>query len=462
VNLTMNPPNLNRRSVLKIGTMGFVGLNLVDLLRAEASNGVHKSPRAVVNIHLDGGPPHQDMIDLKPLAPAEFRGEFTGIPTNVGGLELCELLPKLASIADKFAFIRSLTGSAGAHDAFQCQSGFNVNDMKSLGGRPALGSVIAKLQGSNTDLSPPFVDLMQGRPLVRDSARPGFLGAAYRPFRPDISHMFQRQLEAGMVNELAKRGENHVIAYTLNQEIGAERLDNRLQLLRRFDSTCKLVDTYGNVEALNGFTQQAVGLLTSGNFARAMDLSQENAATLKKYHLEVSGTASETSDDASAVKKLLLARRLIEAGVRCISLTLSDYDTHGQNFSRMRYLLPVLDQALHAFVTDLEERGMLDQVSIVVWGEFGRTPKINNNAGRDHWPGAGMALLAGGGMRTGQIIGATDKYGMNVVSRPVTYADVLATLYHQLGINPETTTLLDPSGRPQHLTAGGKVIHEVC
>ncbi|HVW38296.1 MAG TPA: DUF1501 domain-containing protein, partial [Pirellulales bacterium] len=159
----------SRRAFLQAGSLGFAGLSLGDLLRAEAAAGVHSSSKAVINIHLDGGPPHLDMIDLKPDAPQEIRGEFRGIETNVGGLQICELLPKLAAVADKFAFVRSLVGSAGAHDAFQCQSGFAAKDLQSLGGRPALGSVVAKLRGSHSDVSPPFVDLMQGRPLVRNS-----------------------------------------------------------------------------------------------------------------------------------------------------------------------------------------------------------------------------------------------------------------------------------------------------
>src|SRR5207249_1208502 len=167
------------------------------------------SAKAIINIHLDGGPPQMDMIDPKPEAPVEIRGEFRPIATKIAGLRVCELMPKVASIADKFAFIRSLVGSAGAHDAFQCQSGFPAKDLQTLGGRPALGSVVAKLRGSPADVAPSFVDLMQGRPLVRNSARPGFLGPSYQPFRPDISKMFARELEEGMKEELAARGADH-------------------------------------------------------------------------------------------------------------------------------------------------------------------------------------------------------------------------------------------------------------
>src|SRR5207244_5715702 len=189
-----------------------------------------------INIHLDGGPPHMDMIDPKPDAPVEIRGDFKPIATRVAGIRLTELMPRVASIADKFAFIRSLVGSAGAHDAFQCQSGFKAADLRSQGGRPALGCVVAKLRGSPRDTAPPFVDLMQGRPLVRNSARPGFLGPTYNPFRPDLSKMFARELEPAMKKELAARGEDHTIRLTLVDGLDAERLHDRTELLAGFDN----------------------------------------------------------------------------------------------------------------------------------------------------------------------------------------------------------------------------------
>jgi hypothetical protein len=452
---------VSRRAFLQAGSLGFAGLTLSDLLRAEAAAGIRSSTKAVINVHLDGGPPHLDMIDLKPDAPREIRGEFEGIETNLAGLQVCELMPKLAATADKFVFIRSLVGSAGAHDAFQCQSGFAAKDLQSLGGRPALGCVVAKLRGSHTDVSPPFVDLMQGRPFVRNSARPGFLGPAYQAFRPDISHLFTRELEPGMKGELARRGDYHAVSFTLNDQLNRSRVDDRLELLRGFDRLRREVDASGMMDAMDDFNRQALGILTSGQFARAMDPSQEDPATLRRYTLELPIDQLGTSDDASAVKKLLLARRLVEGGVRCVSLTLGDYDTHRGNFSRLRFLLPVLDHGLAALVSDLDERGMLDDVSIVVWGEFGRTPRVNNGAGRDHWPATGMALLAGGGMRTGQVLGATDRTGSAVVSRPVHYQDIMATLYHNLRIDPAQTTLIDPAGRPQHLVDQGRPLQEL-
>lgn len=257
-----------RRDVLLAGALAFGGLTLADLLRLEAAAQIGSSEKAILNVHLDGGPPQLDTIDLKPDAPVEIRGEFKPIRTRVAGLHLCELMPKLAGIAEKFAFVRSLVGSAGAHDAFQCQAGFSSRDLQSLGGRPALGSVVAKLHGKPSDTAPPFVDLMQGRPLVRNGARPGFLGPTYNPFRPDISRMFARELEAGMKKELAARGANHVIRLDLVEGLTVERLRERNQLLAGFDGLRRDLDASGNMEAMDRFNQQACTILTSGRFAR--------------------------------------------------------------------------------------------------------------------------------------------------------------------------------------------------
>jgi hypothetical protein len=462
------PPNLSgaltRRQALLAGVIGWGACSLADLLRAEAAAGVKSSNKAVINIHLDGGPPHMDMIDLKPEAPVEIRGEFRPVATKVPGVRVSELMPRLARSADKFAFVRSLVGSAGAHDAFQCQSGFPAKDLQSIGGRPALGCVVARLQGGAGDATPSFVDLMQGRPFVRNSARPGFLGPSYQAFRPDISKMFARELEAGMKKELAARGGNHAARLTLVDGLTAGRLRERTQLLHEFDSLRRALDASGGFEAQDRFTRQAVSILTSGRLAEALDLSKEPLLILERYTPAVDEKAFRfyTSEAAPAARKLLLARRLVEAGVRCVSVSFSDFDTHEKNFPRLRQLLPIVDHALHALVTDLEERGMLGDVSIVAWGEFGRTPRVDaKTGGRHHWPAVGPAILAGGGMRTGQVIGATDRHAATVKERPVRYQDVFATLYHNLGINPTRTTLTDPNGRPQHLLDAGEVIREL-
>ncbi|MCA9061509.1 MAG: DUF1501 domain-containing protein [Planctomycetaceae bacterium] len=453
-----------RRTILRIGAMGFWGWTLRDLLRAESVSGIHSSKKSIINIHLDGGPPHLDTIDPKPLAPVEVRGEFSPIETSLPGLHVTELMPKVASIAQKFAFVRSLVGSAGAHDAFQCQSGYAAKDLKSLGGRPAVGSVISRLMGRPDDPTPPFIDLMQGRPLVRNSARPGFLGPAVQPFRPDISRLFHRELESGMKGELARLGQDHSIRLTLDPSLTVGRVESRTSLLTSLDRLRRDVDSSGAMDAMDSFTQQAVGILMSGRLASAMDLDTEDPSVLARYTAADSsfGRQSTTSEGPDSIRKFLLARRLIEAGARCVSVSISDFDTHSDNFPRMRNLMPIVDHGLHALVTDLDERGMLDDVSIVVWGEFGRTPRIDpQTGGRHHWPRVGPALLAGGGMRTGQVIGATDRLGDDVDSRPVHYKDVFATLYANLGIDARQVTLSDPQGRPQYLLDEGTVIAEL-
>lgn len=453
-----------RRSAMLAGATGLAGLTLVDVLRAESARDDGSARKSVINIHLDGGPPQLDTIDMKMSAPSEIRGEFFPVQTALPGFHVCELMPKVASIADRFAFIRSLVGSAGRHDGFQCQSGFHYRDLESMGGRPAMGSVVSKLSGEATDDAPPFVDLMLGRPLVRNSARPGFLGPAHKPFRPDISAMFHRELEKGMQGELKRLGDEHVMSMKLNEQLSLARLTGRASLLNSLDRIRRKVDASGMMDAMDAFNQQAVSLLTSGRFADALDLSQEDPRTVRRYTAAQNPSAYQftTAEGPEAPQKFLLARRLIEAGVRCVSVSISDFDTHSKNFPRMRALLPIVDLGLYALVTDLEERGMLDEVTIVVWGEFGRTPRIDpKTGGRHHWPRVGPAMLAGGGMKTGQVIGATDRTAGSVIARPVHYKDVMATLFNRVGIDARNTTINDPQGRPQYLLDEGQPLVEV-
>ena len=453
---------VSRRGFMQAGAMSLGGLTLANLLRAEEAAGIGSSRKAVINIHLDGGPPQMDMIDPKPEAPAEVRGEFTPLRTKLPGVHLTELMPQMAAMADQFAFIRSLVGSAGRHDGFQCQSGHNTKDLSSIGGRPAMGCVVDKLV-SSAGQAPAFVDLMQGRPLARNSARSGFLGPAYKPFRPDISHLFKRELEEGMKGELARLGADHQVSLKLLPELRATRLDDRVGLLRSFDTIRRHADNTRMMDALDRFNQQALGILLSGKFGDALDLEKEDPKVLARYtprHKE-EGERGTTADGYNASRKLLLARRLVEAGVRVVSVSFSDFDTHSNNFSRMRHLVPVVDHAMATLVTDLSERGMLDDVTIVAWGEFGRTPKVNKNAGRDHWPRVSLAIMAGGGMNVGQVIGATDKQAAEATARPVHYQDVMATLYQNLGLPPHETTITDTTGRPQYLCDTGKPIREL-
>lgn len=460
---TVADQRCGRRELLRASLFGGAVASLAGLLRAGEAAGNRAAAKSVIFVHLDGGPSQLDTIDLKPRAPVEIRGEFDPIATKVPGIAICELLPKLGSIADRVAFVRSLVGSAGAHDAFQCQSGFEQKALQSLGGRPALGSVVAKLQGSTTDAAPSFVDLMQGRPLVRNSARPGFLGPAYQPFRPDISQLFARELEPGMKKELMRLGPNHSVSLTLDGAINIDRLTERTELLSRFDLFRREVDSSGMMDAMDRFTQQAVGILTSGRLADALDFNREDPRVLERYTLQATaGMPNYTSEGPESTRKFLLARRLLDAGVRCVSLSISDFDTHAGNFPRLRHILPIVDHGLSSLIADLEERGQLNDVMVVAWGEFGRTPRIDpKSGGRHHWPQVGPAILAGGGLRGGQVVGQTDRTASTVVSRPVHYKDVFATVYHHLGIDPHRTAITDPQGRPQHLLDEGQPIREL-
>jgi uncharacterized protein (DUF1501 family) len=214
---------------------------------------------------------------------------------------------------------------------------------------------------------------------------------------------------------------------------------------------------------MDAFSQQAINILTSGRLAKALDLESEPQSIQDLYTpvIAPAGVQSYTSEDHHSAKKLLLARRLVEAGARCVSVSFSDFDTHSKNFPRMRNLMPIVDHAIYALLTDLESHGMLENVAVAVWGEFGRSPRVNKDGGRDHWPEVGPAMLFGGGIQGGRVIGATDRLGAKVVSRPVSYQDVFATLYSCLGIDFKQTTLLDPTGRPHPLLDVAQVISEI-
>ncbi len=423
---------VSRRGFLKIGgfSFGVGGFTLADLLRAEASNPNPKPHKSLINIFLAGGPPHQDMWEIKSEAPSEVRGEFTPIKTNVPGIEICEVFPQLAGLMDKAAVIRSVVGCSGGHDSFQCLSGWNPNDLKSIGGRPAIGSAVAKLYGPVDPSVPPYVGLADPTKHRQwsDSGDPGFLGSAYAPFKPD---------GPGMKN------------MTLNG-ITLQRLADRRRLLGQIDSMRRDIDITGTMEGMDAFGQRALDVLTSSKLIDALDLSKEDPRIVERYG---DGKPYNYQYDGAPTcnEHLLIARRLIEAGSRVVSLSFGRWDSHGKNFDLVRDHGGKLDQCLSALIEDLDQRGMLDDVTIVVWGEFGRTPKINPGAGRDHWTKVSCAYLAGGGMQTGQAIGSTNRLGEEPANRPVHMQEIVATLYHNLGIDTASVAIPDPTGRPQYL-----------
>lgn len=423
----------SRRQFLSIGGLALGGLALPQLLRAEGHAGVNGHGKGIIMIYLPGGPPHLDMWDPKPTAPAEIRGEFEPIATKVPGLEISEMFPRMASMADRMTFIRSIVGASGDHYAFQCLTGWGSQNQPA-GGRPALGSVLSRVYGSRDPSVPAYVGLSpkMGHMPWADNGQPGFLGVAHAPFAP----------QGEGKDDMVLKG------------ITLDRLNDRKQVLASFDRFRRDVDAKGQMAGLDAFSQQAFGILTSSKLADALNVELEDPALRDRY-----GRGFPVNRDDGGPRLLdnfLVARRLIEAGARCVTLSFSRWDWHNNNFGQAREDMPMLDQAVTALIEDLENRGMLNDISVVVWGEFGRTPKINSEGGRDHWPQVSTALLAGGGMRHGQVIGATNRLGEYASERPVHFQEVFATLYKSLGIDVETTTFEDLQGRPQFLVDHAK------
>src|SRR5438105_4323122 len=422
---------ISRRNFLKIGALGLGGIALPDLLQAEATSGIRRSHNAIIMIYLPGGPPHQDMFDLKSDAPSEIRGEFKPIKTKVPGIHICEHLPRIASIMDKLVAIRSMVGAEDNHYDYQCMTG-RLKRTEPPGGWPTIGAAISKLQGPTEPAVSAFVGLepkMQHHPY--NSAGPGFLGVAHQSFKP------QGDGKADMV---------------LNG-VTLDRLADRKALLAGFDRFRRDVDGSGLMNGLDAFNEQAFGMLTSSKLLEALDFQREDKRVIERYG---KGDPKPHGDAAPMLmEQFLVARRLVQAGARVVTVAFGFWDYHGNNHKNAKADLPLLDQGVSALVEDLNQPGLDKDVSVVVWGEFGRTPTINKDAGRDHWPKVTCALLAGGGMRTGQAIGATDRWGGEPTERPVLFGDVFATLYHNLGIDVSKTTITDLAGRPQYLVDAG-------
>jgi hypothetical protein len=430
---------VSRRDFLRIGGLGMGGLALPQLLQAEAQRGIGRSQKAVIMIYLVGAPPHQDMFDLKMDAPREYRGPYQPISTNVPGIRISEHMPHCARIMDKLVPLRSVYGSPdGAHDSFICYSGRTVRNQPP-GGWPSLGSTLSRLGGLREGAVPPFIGLAPkaGHPPYGSPGLPGYLGAAHSAFQPNGAGREDLRLDG----------------------ISVERFADRRALLKGFDQFRRDVDRSGLMDGLDAFTQQAFGVLTSSRLAEALDLSREPARVRERYG---KGDPKNYGDGAPRnLEHFLLARRLVEAGARCVTLNFGRWDFHSHNHSELLTHLPWFDQAFSALVEDLHERGMDQEVSVVAWGEFGRTPLINADGGRDHWPQVGCGVLAGGGLRTGQVIGATDRLGGEIADRPVHFGEVFATLYHCLGLDPTQVTLPDLAGRPQYLVDGWRPMKEL-
>ncbi|MGL4419568.1 MAG: DUF1501 domain-containing protein, partial [Gemmataceae bacterium] len=341
---------IHRRSFLNIGSLavGASALTLADVYRAEAASSAkdisasRSGHKAVINIFLGGGPPHQDMFDLKMDAPAEIRGEFKPISTNVPGIQIGESFPQLAKMMDKCAIIRSVVGASGGHDAYQCTTGYRTESLAGLGGRPSIGSVLAKLQGPVDPSVPPFVGLSErtGHMPWSDAGKPGFLGAQFAAFKPNGPDMANMKLTS----------------------VNATHLPDRKQLLRNFDTLKKELDANGAVLGMDSHQERALNVLTSSRLMDALDLTKEDPKIRARYG---DGKPYKFQYDGAPTvnEQLLTARRLVQAGVRCISLSYGRWDSHNKNFDLVRDHGGKLDQCLSALIWDLERLGMLSETT---------------------------------------------------------------------------------------------------
>jgi hypothetical protein len=402
---------ISRRNFLKVGAFG-AGLTLADMLRmrslAATSPVAHaKSTKAAIMIYLPGGPSHMDMYDLKPDAPKEFRGEFNPIDTNVPGVQISEHFPLQAKMWDKLACIRSIV-SVDEHSDTLVMTGYPDRDSR-ITPHPSFGAYVSKVRSGSASV-PPFVSL---RGMSRGT-EPAHMGIAHRPFTP--GNQAQNSLK-------------------LAQGVDQTRLEDRRALLANFDDVRRDIDATGTMTGIDAFTSRAIDMVTSGNVRNALDLTKEDAKVRERY---------------KGVEQFLTARRLVEAGVGCVTLSIGGWDTHGQNFTTLKRQLPQVDKGLANMIQDLVERGMHDDVMTIMWGEFGRTPKINNGAGRDHWSPVMSAFIAGGGLKMGQAIGASTERGERPKDRPYKVPQVLSTIYRAMGIDP-SQTFLNGSGRPMYV-----------
>lgn len=438
----------SRRSMLKASLAGLAGLSLPDLLRVRAEAVAAKQPltksKAVILLWMTGGPSHIDTWDVKPDMPSEIRGPFKDIPTKIPGVHLCEFLPKQAAMLDKFTLLRSVDCRESNHEPDHImQTGFRaaaprVNPQGHL--YPAIGSVIAKFRGANQPGMPPSVVLnMKSKSHL---AWGGWLGRQFDPFLGDnVQKLFQ-----------------------LPRGLTMDRLQTRKTLSQQMDKLRADLDATGQMEAMDRFGQQAFDIVAGARAQDAFDLTKEPAKIVERY------------GEHDWCRQALLARRLVQSGVSFVTIDLSNHsasgtwDTHGDNippyggiWNGLRPLLPVFDHLITTLVSDLEDHGLLDDTLVIAMGEFGRTPKLGTQGstdGRDHWPVVMSMVMAGGGFRHGQVIGASTRDGGDIAERPVTPGDIAATIYHHMGV-PLDATFPDHQGRPLYIVENGAPIREM-
>jgi hypothetical protein len=430
--------HVNRRSFLRVGGLGVAGVTLPWLLRQDAQareNGKPTRPKSVIYVVLDGGPSHIDMWDPKPDAPAEVRGPFKPIATKLPGVRFTELMPMQAEIMDRLAVLRGIQSVENDHFLSEVYSGLP----RIAGKRPAFGSVVSKVAGGDL-LLPPYVSLNRPTTDQFEFEKPYYAGSHHAPFRPF----------GNAVDDLAPVQ-------------ALDTLEDRKQLLKSFDTLRRDIDRVDSIRGLDKFQSQALEIITSPKVRAAFDLSKEPPKNIARY-----GAGKYPHQTVKNIyypwdaKPFVLARRLVEAGVRVVTLRAGSWDHHsspeGDIFHALKHLVPLMDRSVHALVTDLEARGLADEVLVVVLGEFGRTPKITQpGPGREHWADAGCAVFFGGGLKMGQVVGETDSRGERAKTGATSFQNLIATIYSVLGVDL-STALPDFTGRPQFILEDNKPV----
>ena len=445
-----NCAGFTRRTALQAGFLGALGLSTADILRLQAAGIAKRSEKSVILLWLDGGPSHHETYDPKPEATAEYRGPFGAIPTNVPGIRFGELLPLQAKHADKMCVLRSVHHSTGDHFAgahWMLTGRFGSTSANKTQLYPSLGSTIAKAKGSCQPGMPAYIGLPAAESVYLYPGYQGaaYLGAAYNPFQVNMK---QKYLGANYRSKLKPA------PILQNMEDQTGRTGTRIKLLDQLDHFDRVTDKSGTMETMDRYQQEAVDMLLRGKARDAFDMEKENPKLRESYGLGPWGHYT------------LMARRLVEAGARFVTVDMPHWDTHSRIELGMQQRLPVLDQAVSGLLQDLHDRRMLDDVLVVIMGEFGRTPKLNSGQpgipipGRDHWGQAMSVILAGGGLKMGQAVGATNAKGEHPIESPYSPSDLLATIYHVLGIDLHTS-FLDHTGRPVPILDGGRPIREV-
>jgi hypothetical protein len=466
---TTSRGKVTRRELMRVGGLSlFAGMTMPRLVATANDGGPRKRVRSVILFNMLGGPSHQDMFDMKPDAPVEIRGEFQPISTSVPGLQICEHMPNTARRMHKACLIRSVTHGYNAHNPLNIMTGFLGGDLKQLRPErtdpPDIGAICQYLGMGPEDMPgafclpcyPGWGERSQYPGIRRPGPYGGFLGSQYDPLFSVCNPTFDHVPKRKYYDPVWPMGEPILPLDESPAELTLDRLNQRRSLLQQLDDQFRRIEESGAVHRMDRVKQQAFSMIQSGRTRDAFDLSRESDETRERYGRNLHGSS------------MLVARRLAEAGVPFISVHAENfiphgftYDMHENNFGMLKnYNLPVFDKCYPALVDDLESRGLLDSTLVVVMGEMGRSPKVNAKAGRDHWPKCGFCLLTGGGVTPGAVFGASDKHAAYPTSDAVSPSDIVATIYHLLGVDPHMT-VDDPAGRPIPIAHGGEVIKEV-